>query len=95
MHLPVFVDLRAERSAFRTYVLLQKDLEKFETIYAPDKISRVIVSGDVSRIFRKDISDDLADGIIAFFFQSVVGKKDDPFDLFFVFVAEKNIFLKQ
>ena len=59
----------------RTQIILYKRLQKSVAVNTPYKVSGVIMSGYIGRVFGKNIADYLVYGVIALFLKRVVDKR--------------------
>ena len=63
-------------------------LQKLITVDTPNERACILMICNVSRVFAQDVTNDLIDGIIAFFFQSIVDRYEDLSHIHFVIAAD-------
>jgi hypothetical protein len=59
-------------------IALDQRLHQFIPVQLADHASGIVVVGDIGGIFRKQITDDLINGIVTFFLQGVEHRAQDP-----------------
>ena len=59
-------------------IVLHQFLQQLVSIQLADHAAGIVVVGDIGGIFRKQITDDLINGIVTFFLQGVEHRAQDP-----------------
>ena len=62
-------------------ILADQNLQQLVTVDFTDQRAGVVMVGDIGGILRKDIADDLVDGVVALFLQRLVYRGKDRVDL--------------
>ena len=71
-------------------IITHKGLQQIVAVNAANQRTGVLVSSDISRVLRKNIADQLVDGVIALLLQCNVNKMHNLLDLLVFIVADRE-----
>ena len=71
-------------------IITHKGLQQIVAVNAANQRTGVLVSSDISRVLRKNIADQLVDGVIALLLQCTVNKLHNLLDLLVFIVADRE-----
>ena len=62
-------------------ILFHQLLQQLVPVQLPDQGAGIVVVGDIGRVFREDVADDLVDGVIALLLKGIVDRGLNGLDL--------------
>ena len=71
-------------------IITHKGLQQIVAVNATNQRTGVLVSSDISRVLRKNIADQLVDGVIALLLQCTLNKLHTLLDLLVFIVADRE-----
>ena len=71
-------------------IITHKGLQQIVAVNAANQRTGVLVSSDISRVLRKNIADQLVDGVIAFFLECVVHLLHDFVVLIVLLIVDRE-----
>lgn len=67
-----------------------QNLQKFIPVDSSNQAAGIVVGGDIGRVFRKNIADDLIDRVVSFLSECIVNDGQSFFDFLFLVIMQRK-----
>ena len=76
---------------FNSEIIFNHALKQFVSVKLADKTARIVVCGDISRVFGENITNNLADRVVSILVECVIDFKKNLLHFFIVFVLDGEL----